>query len=327
MKSAFKHILVSASGLVGIVLWLNAPRAADPPVSPGPLVIVDSAGKEQKLTTWKFVAGTRPLGWLEAPGGEAPDKDSRGKKAGGPEALEFRDDQSTNFEDGILTLVPLDRLRSLDFDNDKRTALARVVMTDKEDGDERLSGTTRYLGSNQVTIEAEVDRGEQGIAAVKYPGGVAKGIQSIRFPPPKAPPAPVQGRTAAITVDDKDTKNIQKVVDLQALYRGGDGSERLSPTLLFKKTLKIDIAKVQKLKAVEGRATDGREMQVTQKDGTEETLTLLKTATIDGKQVVLEGLLGRVPVGFKLFPVHTVAAIEFEEAKDEAKPEKPTETP
>src|SRR5262245_30037840 len=78
---------------------------------PGPepmLVITDASGKEHKVKTWKFTAGTRHLSWLaEAPAEEKKEdkdkdekgKDEKGKKgkqpvakgkvAIGPEALEF----------------------------------------------------------------------------------------------------------------------------------------------------------------------------------------------------------------------------------------------
>ena len=45
----------------------------------------------------------------------------------GPEALEFREENSTNFAKGILTLVPLERIRSIDYDNDKQVVTARVA--------------------------------------------------------------------------------------------------------------------------------------------------------------------------------------------------------
>jgi len=43
--------------------------------------------------------------------------------------------------------------------------------------------------------------------------------------------------------------------------------------------------------------------------------------TLDGKEAELEGLLGRVPGGYKLFPPHTFSQIEFDVA--EKKPETP----
>jgi hypothetical protein len=50
-------------------------------------------------------------------------------------------------------------------------------------------------------------------------------------------------------------------------------------------------------------------------------LTLLPAPMIDGKPAVLKGLLGRVPVGYKLFPPSTIGEILFD-ATEEAKPDK-----
>ena len=112
----------------------------------------------------------------------------------------------------------------------------------------------------------------------------------------------------------------QKAADLQPLYKLADGSERLLPTLMFKKTLKLDLGKIQKLRAAEGAEGEGAEWEVKLKDGEEQTLTLLRTLPMDGKPATLEGFVGRVPAGYKLFPVHTVAEIQFDDAKEEAKP-------
>ena len=38
---------------------------------------------------------------------------------------------------------------------------------------------------------------------------------------------------------------------------------------------------------------------------------------LDGKAAVLEGFVGRVPAGYKLFPVHVIEEIQFD-----AKPKK-----
>jgi hypothetical protein len=221
----------------------------------------------------------------------------------------------------VLTLIPLDRLRSLEFDNEKREAKVHVALGDKPDADEILTGTTKYLGNNRITIAAEVDKGDLGIAELKFLGGVDKGIQAVKFAEPKVPAKPPAGREASITIADKESNdNIQKAFDLQPLYRFADGSEKLSPLIMFKKTLKVDIAKIKGWKKVEGASEENRELQVSLADGSEETLTLLKTATLDGKQATLIGLVGKIPAGYKLFPVHTIGELKFEEKKEEKKP-------
>ena len=78
--------------------------------------------------------------------------------------------------------------------------------------------------------------------------------------------------------------------------------------------------------SVEGGVPEGKEMDVALKDGNSDTLTLLKTITLDGKQATLAGFLGRVPAGYKLFPVHTFTEIQFDEYK-EPKPEKKDDKP
>ena len=57
--------------------------------------------------------------------------------------------------------------------------------------------------------------------------------------------------------------------------------------------------------------------QVTLKDGGDETLTLLETMPHEGKQARLLGLVGRVPVGYKLFPATAIAEITFDADAEE----------
>jgi hypothetical protein len=321
--------IVAAVSLLCALGSLRNQWAADAPKAAGDdaLVIIDNAGKEQKLKKWSFVVGTRRLSWL-APAAPAKEKDKekgkdakeddKPKPADGPEALVFREDNSTNFIDGILTFVPLDHIRAIEFDNDKESATVRVFTGEKADEDEVLTGTTKFEDSNKITIEAEVDLGDLGLAEKKFLGGVPKGIRGIRFPAPaerKAAPASA-GRPAQITATDKE-KTVHKVTDLQPLYKV-PGGERLLPTLMFKKTLKLDVAKVQKLEFSKGTRTDV-ECQVTLKDGAEHTLTLLRSIPFDGQTATLEGLVGRVTAGYKLFPLHTIAEVQFDEAKGEPK--------
>jgi hypothetical protein len=304
---------VAGAGLAAALLGRAAPAAAGPKPAEGALVIVDAAGKEQKLKAWEFVAGTRRLSWLApaapAPEGEAPKEGRRAQAAAGPEALEFREENSTGFREGILTLIPLDRIRSIEYD-DKDKVSVHVATGAGASDEEVLTGTTKYRGVNKITLAAEVDKGELGIAEVKYLGGVPKGVRAIRFPAAKPSPAGAEGRPATVTVAEKE-KDVLKASDLQPLYRLADGGERLLPTLFFRKTLKVDVGKVQKLHAVEDKDEPGSEWEVTLKDGGVETLTLIAKPNLDGKPATLEGLLGRVPAGYKLFPVHTIAEVEF----------------
>jgi hypothetical protein len=300
--------LAAALGL-GVAGADDAPR----PVDEGTLVVVDAAGKEQKLKSWKFSAGTRRLGWLAD--GKAPDGKGKDAAPAGPEALEFLQAEEVKYLPTVLTLIPLDRIRSIDFDNEKETMTVRVATGDKADADEVFTGATKYRKLNKVTLEAEVDKGDLGVAEIKYSGGVPKGIRGIRFAPPKASPAVPGSRPAVVVSVDGERKVTHKVMDLQPLYEVGKGNEKLVPTLFFKKTLKVDVAKLKKIVAPNPEAEEVA-WQVTLKEGDDETLTLLTTPMIDGKPAVLKGLLGRVPSGYKLFPPQTVGEIRFDNSSE-----------
>src|SRR5262249_52481995 len=142
----------------------DEPKKDDTPV----VTIIDGNGKEHKVKGWKITAGTRRLGWLAPADDKEPmpkDPPPRGGKApkkgtGGPEALAFREDDSTTFVDGVLTLVPLDRLRELEYDKEKKTVTATVATGNKKDAATvKLHGATRFQGVNRVTLEAEIDKG------------------------------------------------------------------------------------------------------------------------------------------------------------------------
>jgi hypothetical protein len=288
--------------LGGLLIAIAAGRwtAADP--EPEPAVLTDAAGKEVKLRKWRFSAGTRTLDWL--PGDKAR-----------PQALEFRDVNSTLYRDGVLTLVPLDRLKSLRYDPEKQTVTAEVA-----GAAEPLVGSTRYTGINALAVEAEVDMGADGVADVKYKGGPFKGgIRGLQLTGARAPDKKPAGDAFTVRVAEPKQKLPPQVVyNLRAVYRVGKGELVPSPTVTFKKTLKVDLAKVKKLVIAEPPKRDeDAECEVTFKDGGEQTLTLLASVTLDGKPAVLEGLLGEVPAGFKLFPVHTVGELIAGEVKDE----------
>jgi hypothetical protein len=294
----------------------------------GGLVVVDSAGKEVKLSTWKFLHGTRRLAWLApAPKKAKPAKGDEGpveaESSAVPEALELREENSTTFEDGILTLLPVSSLKKIVYDGEDKTVKVTYLFTSAKEGEEgSATGTTKYTrqGINKLTIEGEVDLGELGKAARKFQGGSAKGVRSIQFSAPKAT-APPAGRPAVVIANDKE-KTPHKVTDLQALYSVGRGREELSGTLLFRTTVKVPLAKLQTLRHVESEERGQRyDFEVTLKDGKQHTLTLLmKTSPEDGKAASLEGLLGRVPGGYKLFPMHTIREVQFDQA--EPRPEK-----
>ncbi|HWG43947.1 MAG TPA: hypothetical protein VN688_14310 [Gemmataceae bacterium] len=313
------HRTLSVLFATSLTAWAVAADTTPKPAEPGTLLVLDAAGKEQKLKAWKFTGGVRRLTWLApakaAETKDAADKDKKPAPKGkrtviapvGPEALSLRAETGDGlFAEGVLTLIPLDRLRALDYDNEENTVTV--------DAGEKLIGTTKYKQINKLVIEAEVDKGELGIAEIKYLGGYPHGIRGVRFPAPKAAPPPPDGRRVlVVSADSKSSKTTHKVVDLLPLYRLPDGGEKLLPTLMFKKTLKLDVGKIKKI--VTAGAEEGA-WQVTLKDGGDETLTLLETIPFEGKQARLLGFVGRVPVGYKLFPSSAIAEITFDATED-----------
>jgi hypothetical protein len=339
MKIILPAVLLSS--LAVLALADEAPKSAEP----GTLVLVDSAGKEQKLKSWKFTAGVQKLTWL-APAEKAEDKPAKDKdkakaedkakpekSSAVPEALLVRDELQIHFLAGVTTFAPLERIRSISFDPEKETMTVRVATSDKPEQDITLTGTTKYKGINKLTLTADVDKGEDGVATLTYQGGVPRGnLKEVRFGAPKAP-TEKPGRPAVVVTTDQDVKKTHQVSDLEALYRLESGGEKTLPTLMFKKTLKINLAKVKKI-AAGADDSDDIVWQVTRKDGEEANYTLLESATVNGGKARLIGLVGRVPAGYKLFPLRRITSIQFdtseaprdekkdEEKKDEEKKDK-----
>jgi hypothetical protein len=268
------------------------------------LGIVNAAGKQEKLLRWHFTQGTRKLSWLAAPE----------DKAGGPECLQLREEHSTTYVEGILTLIPLGSLKAIDYDPDKKSVRVTALATDGKDV--ILSGTTKYQNFNRIALDGEADLGELGAAEVKLQGGDAKGVRGVRFPAPQ-PASEVRGRTATVLADDKE-KSVHAVAGLTPLYLSGS-TYRTLPELMFKKTVKIDLDKMIKLRRLPpaDKKQTALEFEVTLGSGEQHNLTLLTKIEHDGKTAQLVGLVGQVAVGYKLFPLHTIAELRFEEKKKE----------
>ncbi len=287
---------------IGCAVLASRVESAGEKQTAGPLIVLDAKGKEVKVTGWSFVAGVRRL----------PGKD-------GPAYLEFREDKSTTYQAGILTLVPITALRRIDYDYDKKAVTVVVAVADGKDA--TLTGTTRYQGINRLTIAGDADLGDLGSASVKFRGGDPKGgMTGARFPAPRPVPPPVpavRGANVVIVATDKE-KTRHAVADLAALYVQPDGTYRLAPQLMFKKTVKIDLARIESLRHVppENKKALSDDFEVTLRDGEKLTLTLLTKVDADGgKSATLAGLIGRVAVGYKLFPPHTIAELRTEGPK------------
>lgn len=308
--------------LLPALLVVALAAAGDKPPD-APLTVIDVTGKEIKLKSWTFTEGTRRLGWLAGPDDAEDDtpkgKPKKGKRAprvvsAGPEALVLRDAGKFNFAEGVLAFVPLTQVRSIDYENEKRSVTVKAAVSAKAEDDAELSGSTQYKLLNKVTLEADVDKGALGVASVTYQGGVSRGgIRGLRFGSPKVEPIK-GGRAAVVETADKELKRTYKVTDLQPLYRLADGHEVLSPTLLFKKTLRLDVAKVAMIAASESEGDD-TVWTVTPKDGEAGALTLLTAGEISGQNAVLIGLVGRVPYGYRLFPARRIVSVAFDAAE------------
>jgi hypothetical protein len=266
-------------------------------------VVIDGAGKEVTLAKWKLVGGTRKLGWV----------------AEKPEAFELREFGSTLLKDGVLTLVPLGRLQSVRYDYEKETCSVHVAGLEKP-----LEGPAKYKDTNTITVEAEVE-GKDGVADLRYRGGVLKGgIREIRFPGAKPAEAPKGELFSVRALPDGKGKPgaVHAFLNAKALYRLANGTEKPLPYLLFKKTLKVEIAKIAQMHLGEFHVKERTsECEVKLTDGTQLSVTLLTTAIIDGKPATLLGLLGEVTAGWKLAPANAIT--EFRPG--ELKPEEPKE--
>jgi hypothetical protein len=274
---------------------------------PGYLVVVPPAGGQQvKLADWRLTLGTRRVAMLNDLAADA-------KVTVGPEYLEFREEKSTTFKNGILTLIPLTSIRKIDYDREKKTVSAVVL---KDSGEEvTLSGMTKFT-ANKITIEAEAILEGLGQATVKFQGGVDKGLQSVAFPAPKATEK-MKGAPGVIIADDKEkTKHI--VYDLQPLYLV-DGHYRVLPYVMFKKTVKVDMDKLAGLRFLppEDKKKPANNYEVTLRDGAKHILSLLISIEGDKKKAsTFVGLIGRVPVGYRVF--HLDSILEYQ-ADDGAK--------
>jgi hypothetical protein len=299
-----RWLLLPALFLIAILAIGSAHRAdaggkdkKEPEKNDKPTLIIvpPAGGKEVKLVEWRFLQGTRHFDLID---------DKPKAKNAGPEYLEFRDEKSTTFVNGILTLVPLTSIKKIDYDREKKlVSLTAVVAGDK---DVTLTGTTKFVGINKITIEGETVLDGLGAATVKFQGGIDKGLQSVTFAAPK-PVVETKGKPARVVATDKE-KSKHIVMDLQPLYQV-DGKNRVLPYLMFKKTVKIDLDKLEAMKQVvpEDKKKVSSDYEVTLKDGAKHTLTLLTKIDLEAnKSATLEGFVSRVPAGYKLFPLHTI---------------------
>lgn len=303
--------------LTAIALAGDVPQGKKPPApKPEPLTLrLEGATKEVRLRDWRCTTGTRRLAWL----GDPPPPPARGKKSvirpTGPEALEFREERSTLYQNGIVTLVPLTALKQIAYDPAAKSVAATLLTAGGKE--QTLTGTTKFTGINKLALDGDADLGELGNAPLRFIGGNGKGLRVVRFPTPQ--PAPeAKGRAVTIVAEDKE-KTAHAIVDPQALYVI-EGQQRAVPYLIFKGGMKVELDKLTALSRIAPKTKKvlSTEFTLTTQGGEPQTRTLLTKVDLDGRPAQLLGLLGRVPAGWKLFPPHTIATLRGETPKAKA---------
>jgi hypothetical protein len=256
-----------------------------------------------------FTAGTRHLSWLVA-----ADKSGKSKtKNLGPEYLEFREEKSTTFKDGIVTLIPVASLVRLEYDLDKK--LVRAIVKQAGDKDLDLVGSTKFTGINKFALDGSAAKAEVGVAgALQFKDGfMAVPIRGFAQSGAKPVEMPTGGKAVIVAQDKEKTEHA--VSGLMPLYRVSAG-QKLASVLMFQKVGQIDVKTLAVLRQVppaDKKQTISHQYEVTQAGGEKQRLTLLEKTQLDDNQpAVLIGLVGRVAAGFKLFPPHTITEVRFE---------------
>lgn len=264
-----------------------------------PVVLVDAAGKEIKLTGVKLTAGTRRLGWLADPKGTTDD----GRK--GLLALAVREPNSTTFTNGVLTLIPTASVEAIRYEYDKLTMTVTVKGLPAP-----VPGTLQFRGINVIGLQ-----GAAGDVPAKFAGGVPKdGFRSVLFPAARPlPTRPAGGTTWAVQIEQPKAGHPTLVVrNLKALYSYPGGVEQLADALPVRKgdPLILDGS----LKKLEVIAVDQNTMmaalEVTTAAGPERLVAVPLTRADGKRTATLTALVGEVDCGWKLFPLHTVKVVK-----------------
>ncbi|QDU19576.1 hypothetical protein [Urbifossiella limnaea] len=274
---------VRAAGwvLLGAAVAVGQPAKDDSRAA----TLTDATGKEQALTGVRFTGGVRRLGWLGGP------KDA-------PAALELREPDSTTFQKGVTTLIPLGAVEAVRYDYAKVAVAVAVKGLPAP-----LAGSLQFKGINTCALDS---------AAGKFAGGGKDGFRSLVFA--GAVPLPVRpaGAAWAVTVEQPKAMNPTHAVrNLKALYAAG-AAEWLADDLPLRKgsPLKLDAAAFKKLELVAVDAnTQTAAAELTPADGPQRLIAFPLTRERDGKTGLLLGLLGEVDAGWKLFPLHTVRTV------------------
>lgn len=280
---------------LGFALALGLTLAAEPPAGEA-VTVIDPAGKEIKLTGVKFTTGVRRLSWL----GEASAPTEDGKK--GPWALEIREPNSTTYQKGVITLVPLPSVENMKYDYDKFTA--SVAVKGLKDP---LVGTCKYKGFCFLNLEGDVG----GVKAKLSGGELKKGFKSLEFPAAKPlPPRAAESLQWSVQLEGAKPEDAPLVVkNLKPYYQLAGSVEQLADSLPVRKGEPIifsDAKKAPNFKRLEVLAVDpNKKALVLEVDSGERTAVVL-TGEIDKKPATLAGFIGEVDAGWKYFPLHTI---------------------
>lgn len=264
--------------------------------------LTDPAGKSVALRKVRITRGTRSLS-------VSPD-DPNKKPAAPTEFLEFREEHSTAFVDGIVTLVPLRSVEQVAFAAEEKKVTTQVLLA--EGKKTTLTGTTRYKGINWLALDYEADLAGLGKALLTFRGGEPKSPGgTLRFPAATpVPPLPEGPKTWIIAQDKENTRH--EVVGLVPLYQVGK-TQSPQPDLHFRVDVKMPLTSIRKLEAINEKGA-GLAFNVTPNDGTATRLVLNSSIGDPKTGPRLLGLLGRVSAGYKLFPAHTIAVLARTEA-------------
>lgn len=279
-----------------ILMGASFVYAADEPAGEA-ISLVDSAGKEHKLANVKWFAGTKRLAFLSDPKGATDDA----KK--GPLALEIREPNSTSFQKGVTTLIPMSCVESLRYDYEKLNLSVAVK------GQDPVPGTLQFRGINVLSLEVKADD-----KPVRFTGGSTKdGFKSIAWPGAKPLPSRAVGTTWSVQIVHPMAKDpTLSVRNLKGLYAFPNGAEQLADTLPVRKgePLKLDTA-IRKLELIAvDPNTQMAAMELTV-EGVPERLIAVPLVQDFGKSAgTLTGFLGEVNAGWKFFPLHAVKSLK-----------------
>jgi hypothetical protein len=300
---------VSIFGVLVLAAFLlaQARSCAEDGPAEGSAAVFDVEGKEIKLSGLKFGTGTRRLSWLADPKGTTEDARK------GPVAVEIREEYSTMFAKGVITLVEVSHIESIKYDF-KEKSVSYTIKGLKEP----LKGTTQYKGLNALSFGGLVDG-----KATAFMGGPATGkgmtVKSVTFGGAKdVPETKATGTTWSVQiVQPKEKDPTLTVRNLKVMYQYPGYFERLETHIPVREDTQIPLN--GGLKRFEVLATDNNTnraaAEVETATGPKKIVIVPLTQETENKAGTLVGFLGEVDAGWKLFPLQTIKVITLKDVK------------